>query len=57
MSGHQFREDVNTSVSWDLVDTDTDAEVANINSPSTHQTVTNKTVQIQVMNRKTIQLV
>ena len=57
MSGHQFWEDVNTSVSWDLVDTDTDAEVANINSPSTHQTVTNKTVQIQVMNRKTIQLV
>ena len=30
------------SVSWDLVDTDTDTEVANINSPSTHQTVTNK---------------
>ena len=42
MSGHQFQEDVNTSVSWDLVDTDTDTEVANINSPSTHQTVTNK---------------
>ena len=42
MSGHQFQEDVNTSVSWDLVDTDTDAEVANINSPPTHQTVTNK---------------
>ena len=42
MSGHQFQEDVNTSVSWDLVDTDTDMEVANINSPSTHQTVTNK---------------
>ena len=41
MSGHQFQ-DVNTSVSWDLVDTDTDTEVANINSPSTHQTVTNK---------------
>ena len=30
------------SVSWDLVDTDTDAEVANINSPLTHQTVTNQ---------------
>ena len=42
MSGHQFQEDVNTSVSWDLVDTDTDMEVANINSPSTYQTVTNK---------------
>ena len=42
MSGHQFQEDVNTSVSWDLVDTDTDTEVANINSPSTHQTVSNK---------------
>ena len=42
MSGNQFQEDVNTSVSWDLVDTDTDTEVANINSPSTHQTVTNK---------------
>ena len=42
MSGHQFQEDVNTSVSWDLIDTDTDKEVANINSPSTHQTVTNK---------------
>ena len=42
MSGHQFQEDVNTSVSWDLVDTDTDTEVANINSQSTHQAVTNK---------------
>ena len=42
MSGRLFQDDVNTSVSWDLVDTDTDTEVANINSPSTHQTVTNK---------------
>ena len=42
MSGLLFQEDVNTSVSWDLVDTDTDTEVTNINSPSTHQTVTNK---------------
>ena len=42
MSVHQFQEDVNTSVSWDLVDTDTDMEVANINSPSSHQTVANK---------------
>ena len=30
------------SVSWDLVDTDTDTEVVIINSPSTHQTVTNE---------------
>ena len=29
---NQLQEDVNTSVSWDLVDTDTDAEVANINT-------------------------
>ena len=42
MSGHQFQDDVNMSVSWDLVDTDTDTEVANINLPSTHQAVTNK---------------
>ena len=42
MSGPLFQEDVNTSVSWDLVDTDADMEVASINSPSTHQTVTNK---------------
>ena len=33
MSGHQFHEDVNTSVSWDLIDTETDTE---------YQTVTNK---------------
>ena len=42
MSSHQFQEDVNTSVSWELVDTDTDTEVTNINSQSPHQTVTNK---------------
>ena len=42
MSDHQMQEDVNTSVSWDLVDTDTDAEVANINLAPTHQTVTNQ---------------
>ena len=42
MSDHQMQEDVNTSVSWDLVNTDTDAEVANINLPLTHQTVTNQ---------------
>ena len=42
MSGHQSQENVNTSVSWDLIDTDTDTEVTNINSQSPHQTVTNK---------------
>ena len=42
MSNHQMQEDMNTSVSWDLVNTDTDAEVANINLPLTHQTVTNQ---------------
>ena len=42
MSDHQMQEDENTSVSWDLVDTDTDAEVANINLAPTHQTVTNQ---------------
>ena len=41
-SDHQLQEDVNTSVSWDLVDTDTDAEVANINSLLTHKTVTDQ---------------
>ena len=39
-SDNQLQEDVNTSVSWDLVDTDTDAEVTNINSSFTHKTVT-----------------
>ena len=41
-SDHQLQEDVNTSVSWDLVDTNTDAEVANINSSLTHKTVTDQ---------------
>ena len=41
-SDHQLQEDENTSVSWDLVDTDTDAEVANINSSLTHKTVTDQ---------------
>ena len=41
-SDHQLQEDVNTSVSWDLVDTDTDAEVTNINSSLTHKTVTDQ---------------
>ena len=39
---NQLQEDANTSVSWDLVDTDTDAEVANINSSLPHQTVTDQ---------------
>ena len=39
-SDNQLQEDVNMSVSWDLVDTDTDAEVANINLSFTHKTVT-----------------
>ena len=41
-SDQQMQEDENTSVSWDLVDTDTDAEVANINLAPTHRTVTNQ---------------
>ena len=41
-SDQQMQEDENTSVSWDLVDTDTDAEVANINLAPTHQVVTNQ---------------
>ena len=56
MSGHQFQDDVNTSVSWDLVDTDTDTEVANINSPSTHQTVTNKNCADSSNESQTIRL-
>ena len=41
-SDNQLQEDVNTSVSWDLVDTDTDAEVANIISSLSHKTVTDQ---------------
>ena len=41
-SNQQMQEDENTSVSWDLVDTDTDAEVANINLAPTHWAVTNQ---------------
>ena len=41
-SDNQLQEDVNTSVSWDLVDTDTDAEVANINSSLPRKTVTDQ---------------
>ena len=39
---NQLQEDMNTSVSWDLVDTDTDAEVANINASLPHKTVTDQ---------------
>ena len=41
-SDNQLQEDVNTSVSWDLVNTDTDAEVANINASLPHKTVTDQ---------------
>ena len=41
-SGPLFQEDVDMSVSWELIDTDTDTEVTNINSQSPHQPVTNK---------------
>ena len=41
-SDNQLQEDVNTSVSWDLVDTDTDAKVANINASLPHKTVTDQ---------------
>ena len=41
-SDNQLQEDGNTSVSWDLVDTDTDAEVANINASLPHKTVTDQ---------------
>ena len=41
-SDNQLREDANTSVSWDLVHTDTDAEVADINSSLSHKTVTDQ---------------
>ena len=41
-SNQQMQEDENTSVSWDLVDIDTDAEVANINLAPTHRAVTNQ---------------
>ena len=41
-SDNQLQEDANTSVSWDLVDTDTDAEVADINSSLSHKTVTDQ---------------
>ena len=41
-SDNQLQEEVNTSVSWDLVDTDTDAEVANINASLPHKTVTDQ---------------
>ena len=54
---NQLREDANTSVSWDLVDTDTDAEVANINSSLLHQTVTDQHSQVQPTQHETMLLV
>ena len=51
-SDNQLQEDVNMSVSWDLVDTDTDAEVANINSPLGHRTVTNQQFTDSINTRK-----
>ena len=44
MSDNQLQEDVNTSVSWDLVDTDTDAEVANINTRQNNAVDLNNTI-------------
>ena len=43
-SDDQLQEDVNTSVSWDLVDTDTDAEVANINTRQNNAVDLNNTI-------------
>ena len=51
-SDNQLQEDVNTSVSWDLVDTDTDAEVANINSSLGHRTVTDQTFTDPINTRQ-----
>ena len=57
-SDNQLQEDVNTSVSWDLVDTDTDAEVTNINLSFTHKTVTdpNTTDSINTRQNKAVAL-
>ena len=57
-SDNQLQEDVNTSVSWDLVDTDTDAEVENINLPLGHKTVTNQqfTDSINTRQNKAVDL-
>ena len=57
-SDNQLQEDVNTSVSWDLVNTDTDAEVANINLSFTHKTVTdpNTTDSINTRQNKAVAL-
>ena len=41
-SGPLFQEVIDMSVSWELINTDTDTEVANINSQSPHKPVTNK---------------
>ena len=57
-SDNQLQEDVNTSVSWDLVNTDTDAEVANINLSFTHKAVTDPktTDPINTRQNKTVAL-
>ena len=57
-SDHQLQEDVNTSASWDLVDTDTDAEVENINLSLAHKTVTdqNCTDSINAMQNNAVGL-
>ena len=51
-SDNQLQEDVNTSVSWDLVDTDTDAEVANINLSFTHKAVTDPKTKDSINTRQ-----
>ena len=51
-SDNQYQEDVNTSVSWDLVNTDTDAEVANINSSPGHKTVADQKFTDSINTRK-----
>ena len=51
-SDNQLQEDVNTSVSWDLVNTDTDAEVANINSSLGHKTVADQNFTDSINTRQ-----
>ena len=48
-SDNQLQEDVNTSVSWDLVDTDTDAEVANINTRQNNAVDLNNAININTL--------
>ena len=51
-SDQQMQEDENTSVSWDLVDTDTDAEVVNINLAPTHHCYKPKLCRFNQQNAK-----